>query len=148
MKFLSFLAALCLLLLVTGCSNPRGRGDASEIVRADSLMSVMAQQDGFHAALLHYAADDFTKLNDGEFPVIGKEAYRLKTEGKPGTTALQWQPVKGELAASGELGYTWGNWKFTLKDTTIYGNYFSVWRKSSSGEWKLALDGGNTTPPQ
>jgi len=117
------------------------------IMDIDLQMSSMAQQEGFYTALLHYADDDFVKFDEGMLPAIGKSAFQNRTEGKPGTKALEWRPVKAEVAASGDLGYTWGNWKLTLQDTVMHGVYFSVWRKSADNIWKLVLDGGNTTPP-
>ena len=59
---------------------------------------------------------------------------------------MTWEPVKAEVARSGELGYSWGNWKFVKTDTTFYGNYFTVWKRQKGGKWKVALDGGNSTP--
>jgi len=114
--------------------------------RADIEMSALAAKAGFWRALTEYADEDFVKLSDGRFPVIGKKAFEKMTGGKGGTTGLTWTPVGGEVARSGELGYTWGNWTYTGKDTTMYGNYFSVWKRGADGAWKLLLDGGNSTP--
>lgn len=138
----SILAYGCTVEQAPYVSNP------TEIMRIDSLMSVRAQRSGFHEALLYYASDDFVKFEEGQLPAIGKRAYEERTGGKLGTTALKWQPVSGEVAKSGDLGYTWGNWVLTTNDTVYHGNYFSVWRRDSEGAWKLVLDGGNTTPPQ
>jgi ketosteroid isomerase-like protein len=60
--------------------------------------------------------------------------------------------VKADISSSGDLGYTFGNWQIfvkggpTSKDTTIYGNYISIWKKQADGSWKYELDGGNVTP--
>lgn len=115
-------------------------------MKTDRDMSTMAEQNGFYEALLHYAAEEFVKFNDNDYPAVGKAAFEEKVAGRPGTKLLQWTPVHGEVARSGELGYTWGNWELHLKDTVMYGNYFSVWKRGMDGSWKLALDGGNTTP--
>lgn len=107
----------------------------------------MAAKDGFLKAILTYTDDDVVKLNEGEFPIIGKKAFEQTASGKAGPTTLTWFPVNAEAAESGELGYSWGNWKYILKGTTIYGNYFTLWKKDKKGSWKVALDGGNSTPP-
>jgi len=116
------------------------------IIKTDLSTSELAVKEGFFAALTQYAADDFVKLNDGEHPVIGKREFEELYKDKPGTKSLTWQPVKADVSESGDLGYTWGNWKMALPDTTLYGNYFTVWKKQEDGKWKMALDGGNTAP--
>jgi len=106
-------------------------------------MGQLATQEGFFKALLQNADSGVVILRDGKLPVIGRQAYADSTSGKEGRKSLTWEPVKAEVAQSGELGYTWGNWKLTKPDTTYYGNYFTVWKKQSDGSWKFALDGGN-----
>lgn len=118
----------------------------NEIIAADKAMSELAQKEGFYKALSTYAAEDFIKLSDGSFPVIGKKNFDDVYK-EPGTKAISWTPVKAEVAKSGELGYTFGNWQFKQNDTnSVYGNYFTVWRKYTDGKWKIVLDGGNSTP--
>jgi ketosteroid isomerase-like protein len=60
---------------------------------------------------------------------------------------LIWNPLKSEIASSGEIGYTFGEWKYFMKDSinsdTSYGNYMSVWKKQDDGSWKFVIDGGN-----
>jgi ketosteroid isomerase-like protein len=109
-------------------------------------MSNLAEKEGFFKAILSYADDNIVKLNDGQFPDIGKKAIEEKYGDNTGPKTLTWEPVNAEVANSGELGYTWGNWKFTTPDTTYYGNYFTAWKKQKDGNWKVALDGGNSTP--
>ncbi len=117
-----------------------------EIIKSDLAMSELATKEGFFRALSKYAADDFVKLNEGTHPVIGKKDFEEMFKDNPGTKSLTWEPVKADVSESGDLGYTWGNWKFVTKDTTLYGNYFTVWKKQPDGKWRMTLDGGNTTP--
>lgn len=117
-----------------------------EIINADLSMSDLAEKEGFITALSKNAAEDFVKFNDGSYPILSKEEFDKKFEGKTGPKTLTWKPEKADVAASGDLGYTWGYWKFVMKDTTAYGNYFTVWKKQTDGSWKMQLDGGNSTP--
>lgn len=109
-------------------------------------MSVLATKEGFLKALLQYADEDVVKLNEGVLPVVGKNAFIKSVGDKIGTKLLTWEPVKVEASLSGELGYSWGNWKLAERDTTYCGNYFTVWKKQTDGTWKFALDGGNNSP--
>ena len=136
------------LIFLTACmeQNDNSSTAKEEIIASDKAMSKLASEIGFSQALMEYADEEFTKFNDGEFPVIGKNAFAEKIKDKKITKTLSWEPVKAEAAKSGELGYTWGNWKFIATDTTYYGNYFTVWKKQADGKWKVTLDGGNNTP--
>ncbi len=146
MKFVLITFLTCFLFI--SCSQSSNTEKLKqEIISTDKAMSDLAVQEGFLKAILYYADDNITKLNDGQYPIIGKREYEKIYGNKSGSKSITWEPLYAEVAKSGELGYTWGNWKFAGKDTTIYGNYFTVWKKQNDGKWKVALDGGNTTPP-
>lgn len=139
------------IIFLSSCSqkNPDNTEKwKQEIAKADIAMSDLSAKEGFFRALSKYATDDFVKFSSGNHPIIGKKEFDDSTKNDPGPLTLSWSPEKTEVAASGDLGYTWGNWKFAVNDTTTrYGNYFTVWRKQDDGSWKMALDGGNGTPP-
>ena len=59
--------------------------------------------------------------------------------------------MKAEMAASGDLGYTFGNYVATSKDkdgkvVKHYGKYVTIWKKQADGSWKVAMDTGNSSP--
>ena len=65
--------------------------------------------------------------------------------------SLTWTPVKAEMAASGDLGYTYGTFVFKANEkdgnpVTHYGKYTTVWKKQREGTWRVALDMGNIGP--
>jgi len=142
----TFVILICILFFSCTQNSADTEKLKQEIISADRAMSDLASKEGFNNALFQYAGDDFVKMNEGTYPVIGKAEFAKQIEGKPGTKSLSWEPVKAEVAISGELGYTWGNWKYVTPDTTLYGNYFTVWKKQTDGLWKMSLDGGNSTP--
>ncbi|QQX77166.1 MULTISPECIES: YybH family protein [Aequorivita] len=117
-----------------------------QIIKADKETSVLASEIGFNSALLSVADSSFVKLGNGQLPILGKTAFANSFEKDNDLKTITWNPVKGEVAESGELGYTWGDWQFKTPDTTYYGNYVTIWKKKEDGNWKMALDGGNSTP--
>ncbi len=119
---------------------------AREITNADLAMSDLATKEGFHKTLLQFADDSLIKPQEGEMPVIGKVALEKYWSGKPETKDLSWTPIKTEASTSGDMGYTIGNWKYAGKDTTLYGNYYTIWKRQPDGQWKFVVDGGNNTP--
>ncbi|MDE3182533.1 MAG: DUF4440 domain-containing protein [Bacteroidota bacterium] len=120
--------------------------DKQQMIKADRAMNDMAAKEGFNNAILYYADSNLVKFEDTQFPIIGKAAFAASFDKNQDIKTISWKPVNAEIAQSGDIGYTWGNWKFSTKDTTYYGNYFTAWKKQKDGTWKVTLDGGNNTP--
>lgn len=64
---------------------------------------------------------------------------------------LVWHPVLGDVADSGDLGFTVGNAVFTgeRKDGTPevrYSRYLTVWKRQKDGSWRFVVDGGSARP--
>jgi ketosteroid isomerase-like protein len=64
---------------------------------------------------------------------------------------LTWTPVHADMAASGDLGYTYGTYEFRSigkagKPSIEYGKYVSIWKKQKDGSWKVVMDMGNSSP--
>ncbi|MCB9353546.1 MAG: hypothetical protein H6575_03145 [Lewinellaceae bacterium] len=138
-----------LTLLYCTCSAPDAglRQQAEQAMKAaDVAMCAAAVKDGFHAALLQYADSLVVKYDEGQLPVIGRAALNAQWQAQPDTKAISWKPFKAEAAASGDLGYTLGYWKYVAADTTYYGAYCTIWKKQADGAWKFLFDGGNGTP--
>src|SRR5665213_1074920 len=101
-KLISFYFSL--VFISACCPNKLDAVKAEQaIIRADRDMSTLATQEGFLKALLQYTDKDVVKLNDGVLPVIGKDAFAKSVGDKTGTKSLTWEPVKVEVAKSGEL---------------------------------------------
>jgi ketosteroid isomerase-like protein len=102
-----------------------------------------------HEAFITYFADDGVEVVDGG-GFNNKDAMR-KQPPWPGGTTLTWTPIKAEMATSGDLGYTYGNYIYTAKNkegklVTSYGKYTSIWKKQKDGQWKVVVDVGNSSP--
>lgn len=143
------LLALCL----AGCSQPV-TGDVetsrTEIINTDKAFSSLSAEKGMQEAFVAFAADEVIKPQDGRQPVVGRASLMRSFEGAPPQDfVLTWTPLKAD--ASGDLGYTFGNWERKFKtssgsDTTVYGNYISIWKRQADGSWKYVFDSGNGTP--
>jgi ketosteroid isomerase-like protein len=139
---------LIVVIILSSCSQQDlSKQAATEITDADKAMSAQASKDGFFKTLLEYADDSVIKPQEGNLPVIGKESLIRYWSGKTDFTNVAWEPFRAEAAKAGDMGYTIGNWKMITKDTILYGNYYTVWKKQKDGRWKFVVDGGNNTPP-
>lgn len=145
MKPIYFILFICLMACRT--SSVQNQQQLSrEIWSADSTMSALAADLGFNTAVLRFADSSIVKLSEGKLPIIGIHQFATSFDAAQDIKSIAWTPQFADVAASGELGYTWGNWTLNLPDTNYYGKYFTVWKKNNIGEWKVVLDGGNSSP--
>jgi ketosteroid isomerase-like protein len=140
------------LLFAMACQSPKA--DVNEILKADKEFSALCMEKGMEESFMKYAADDVVKMRPQEYPIMNKQELKKMFEEHQSDADFKfsWVPSKADISSSGDLGYTFGNWKIFIKgdgvsrDTTIYGNYVSIWKKQTDGSWKYELDGGNLIP--
>jgi ketosteroid isomerase-like protein len=142
----SFCAALFSLASITAtlaATEPAAL--RAELVRTDTEFFEHALAHGFAEAVHAYIAPDGFVANS---LTLGRDAPAepLKTEqGKPSRRAdlIHWQPLHAEVAASGDLGYTWGVAESAAtKDGPFkpYGIYVTIWKRQADGKWKFVYD--------
>lgn len=122
----------------------------SDLIQTDRDFCQMSLKKGMKVAFVYYADSNVIKVNTKEYPIRGildlKSSF---TEEPDGPSALSWEPLKAEVSKDGDMGYTFGGWKWPEKepkDTTYYGYYISIWKKQKDGSWKYVFDGGGVTP--
>ena len=126
-------------------------GVLEAIRSADVQFSNDATKDGTGVAFGRYAAADAQMFSGpGEFitgPHAITESFGPPTE----KNSLVWHPVHGEIAASGDLGFTVGNAVFTgVREDGAkierFSKYLTVWKKQRDGSWRFVVDGGSSRP--
>lgn len=132
-------------------TSPNNDSLRAELISVDKKWSDESRSIGFNKSKLNHLSDDAINFSSGSMPIVGKQKFAEHlAHSKVGGFILQWEPLRCEVAASGDLGYTFGGWtmqtKANNKDTTLYGNYITVWERDASGNWKVAADGGGDTP--
>jgi ketosteroid isomerase-like protein len=145
-KIVLGISLLCTALCFATKQKPLQGADLLRELEAEFAADVA--QHGHDAFITHFAEDGVEVVDGGGFNT--KEAMR-KQPPWPEGTSLTWAPVKAEMAASGDLGYTYGNYVYTAKNkegklVTSYGKYTSIWRKQKDGQWKVVVDMGNSSP--
>lgn len=123
---------------------------AARIRGVDSLFSDLADRMGtayaFSNTIARYGA-----VFGGTRLVVGPDAVNEFYSTQNGGTALTWRPVFGSVAASGDLGFTIGEYIATGRGPSgaavqRFGKYLTVWQRQSDGTWKFVVDGENATP--
>jgi ketosteroid isomerase-like protein len=145
------IVAVFVLVLFAAASfakKEKSAPDSERLVQLEAQFAADVAQHGHDAFLTHFADDGVEVVDGGGFDNL--EAMR-KQPPWPEGTSLTWTPVKAEMAASGDLGYTYGTYVFTAKNkegklVPSYGKYTSIWRKQKDGQWKVVVDMGNSSP--
>jgi uncharacterized protein (TIGR02246 family) len=142
---------VAVILTLTGCQQPAPQAPDTRATDETAIRAAEADMAKAVAALDPAKAASFYTENvvgmAEDAPMVqGKENmqkyFEKMMKGKPD---LSWKPVKVEVARSGDLAYSWGTGKVSVKDKkgkvaerTV--KYASVWKKQADGGWKIAVD--------
>jgi ketosteroid isomerase-like protein len=73
------------------------------------------------------------------FPMLGKEAVAKFVETSK-VEVVEWEGIDGGVAASGELGYTYGRYGIQVSGGSETGYFTHVWKRDAKGDWKLVAE--------
>ena len=141
-----------IFVLVTAAVMAAGPGKAdraqalASLIDAERSFSALSEAKGIREAFLAWLAPDAVVFRPG--PVPGRPVYEKMVPADP--AVLTWEPEVAEVAASGELGYTSGPYRFRPgrgQEPTGFGRYVSVWKKQPDGTWKVLIDAGVAHDP-
>ncbi len=102
----------------------------------------MAEDNGFRKAFLEYMEEDAVLLRDNHMPIIGADAVQYISSINDSSFNISWEPQGGDVAESGDMGYTFGLYQLKTETEVQSGTYITVWRKQKDGKWKYVLDAG------
>jgi ketosteroid isomerase-like protein len=132
-------------------ASTAAKADASTLRQLEADFMKAAAERGSEGYMSYYA-QDAAELPNGADVLQGKETI-AKAMGflDDKSNHLTWTPVYADMAASGDLGYTYGTFEFRSRDkdgkpTVEYGKYVSIWKKQKDGSWKVVMDMGNSSP--
>lgn len=132
--------SLWLLLLVS--QKAFSQPSLTEVFAAEKSFAAHSVAHGTKDAFLTYLDSTGVVFENGK-PVNGIKRWSSQDK-RPGV--LNWQPIFGGVAASGDLGFTTGPWTFqpkTIADSVVArGQYATVWKKNKEGDWKFIVDLG------
>ena len=124
-------------------------GDAEaarrSLLGAEGALSEESSAKGFRTALLARADESLRLYRQGTFPTVGRSAVEraLKVQGE----YITWTPLKGDVAASGDLGYAYGSYELRGKPSER-GHYARVWKRQPGGAWRVVFNVANPAPPE
>jgi len=146
-----FTAVLLVVFVSPRASSAPAKNDPAVLLKLEADFMKAAAERGSQGYMSYYA-EDAAELPNGTDMFRGKESI-AKTMGflDDKNNRLTWKPVYADMAASGDLGYTYGTFEFRSRDkdgkpTVEYGKYVSIWKKQKDASWKVVMDMGNSSP--
>jgi len=122
-----------------------------EMAETERAFAALGAEKGVQESFYKYFGEE--GIGFGPHPEKFREGYRKNPPPNPPPPLqfkLEWWPVYGDMAESGDLGYNTG--PTLVSDRTSqnrparYGYFFSVWKKQPAGNWEVAVDIGIGTP--
>jgi ketosteroid isomerase-like protein len=116
--------------------------EQSALMALEEKFSQASEASGFPKAFINYAADDVRVLREGMLPIVGFKDASAALALKTGTRPITWQPLKAEVASSGDMGFTYGGYELkgkTASEAAERGNYVRVWKKIGN-KWRVIMD--------
>jgi ketosteroid isomerase-like protein len=77
-------------------------------------------------------------------PVVGESALRTWLDQQ--TMSMTGEPIKAEVASSGDMGYAYGSYEL-VGSRPEKGYYARVWTRDARGRWRIIIDVTNVIPP-
>lgn len=134
-----------LLLIGISCGKSSREAAITEIRQTEKEFAEMAEKEGIAAAFSYYFADSGV-ISYGDTILRGRSAViGHYSHPKYKNARLTWAPEFVDASASGDLGYTYGRYTFTARDSagTIHesnGIFHTVWKRQADGSWKFVWD--------
>jgi len=117
----------------------------SEILLTEKQFEALVNKEGLSKAFLAFAADNVV-LNRNNTVFKGKKAVKAFFKSQSiKDIILNWTPDFVDVAASGDLGYTYGNYNLSAIDANgkrikMKGIFHTVWKKQLDGNWRFVWD--------
>lgn len=109
----------------------------AEIIAADRAFAQAALRDGPPAAMAAFASDGGRLFEQGRPEAAGPAGIAAALAAWEAGAVLQWTPAGADIAARGDMGYSWGSWTLAKPDAApVSGSYLSVWRRDGEGNWR------------
>ena len=136
-----------IIFLLNSCnSNINKEAERKSLLNTDKEWAAAAKAGDVKKIVTFWAGDAIDYFPNSP-AAVGKNAILKlvkKNRSIPGFT-LSWEPMKAEVAASADLGYTSGAFQVSMNDAegnplTKSGNYVCLWKKRNDGSWKCIVE--------
>ena len=151
------MCCVALLSVIVGCAKqpaPDTRVEDERVIRELEVEGWKTIEAKNLEGVISYFAEDALALYPNNPLLTGRDAIRESWRtnfARPGF-AMTGQPAKVVVSRGGDLAYVQGTFAMTVNDAkgkpvTDKGKYVVIYKKQPDGQWKLAVDTGNSDLP-
>jgi len=123
--------------------------EAEKLLAVDRAFAELSERSNPKQAFAAYMAPNgmlLPRSTEGAIEGYDKVIASFGASEDPGYRLL-WQPQFAEVAAAGDMGWTWGQYQvFADGRQMSSGKYLNVWSRQADGAWKVRVDLGNQRP--
>ena len=115
-----------------------GKSASRELITLEKTFSKSAVAGGVRGAYQKLLDVHACAMREGLVPITGKDAilaYLVK-----GTALRSLEPMRADVSAAGDLGYTYGGYRENRNSNDPTGYYVRVWRKDAKRKWALVVE--------
>ena len=150
-KYVTLLVIITNVLINSSCDSSQKNKDVlsprknESLLKADNDFAALSAEKGLREAYLENIDSNGVLLRPNQLPIAGADAVDYIIGLKDTGYTMLWKPSNAMVAASGEMGFTYGVYeiKSSVLDTSLYGTYVSIWKKQGDGKWKFVLQSNN-----
>lgn len=123
------------------------------VAKLDAVRDELIQRDAalgrstaasFSAPSFFEALSSDARLQRNEYlPTTHRDTIAARLSG---ITAWESQPIGGDVASSGDLGYTYGTYTIRRGEASEKGHYVRFWKRNEKNQWKITLDLTDPSP--
>ena len=149
------IGVMCLSSVLTSCelkNSPKSGSGTEQEIKAEALKSLKqadslwCQSASDFEGFMSFLDEDVVWYFCNLPPLKGRDAvrsfYQKMYEDNPFT--LTWTPERIDMSISGDIGYTYGTYKFisgsSEKKQEYNSNYATIWKKQKDNTWKVVLE--------
>lgn len=150
-KYVTLLLFIANVLINSSCDFSKKNNNETvpskneSLLKADNDFAALSAEKGLREAYLENIDSNGVLLRPNQLPIGGADAVDFIIGLKDTGYTMLWKPSNAMVAASGDMGFTYGVYeiKSSFIDTSLYGTYVSIWKKQSDGKWKFVLQSNN-----
>ena len=147
----TILFSITLFTFLLSCNKSKPDRDMErwkqDIVNTEKEFADMAKKEGIPKAFISFADDNAVLMRNNTL-IIGKESLKTSFEKQvqaSGNVSLTWAPDFVDVSASGDLGYTYGKYEYSVTDSLgnvalDSGIFHTVWKRQPDGSWRFVWD--------
>ncbi|MFT3795171.1 YybH family protein [Flavobacterium sp.] len=117
-----------------------------QIANAEKAFNELVKTKGIAEGFYQFAAPEAVIKRENDTLIKGRDNIRkYYSNPKLKNASVVWKPDFIDVSKDGTMGYTYGKYVWTIKDSTgkatdYKGVFHTVWKKQTDGSWKYVWD--------